>query len=142
MGYSITIGVSFLGFDPVFSPGHVAVTVNTPFQQTYFGFGPLRDGAQWPLGLYAHGQFDVQTVLPGVAPLPGTHNFSTVLGNGEPIYFKLEGTESQAFRTDVWIYTQEQKYLLDQFARNFSRDYNEFTLGSDDELLVPSFEWN
>jgi len=59
--YSITIQVADNSFFP-FSPGHVALVLNTPDEQTYSGFGPLKDGSQWIGGFYAYGKYDVQHV--------------------------------------------------------------------------------
>jgi hypothetical protein len=50
--YSITINV---GYDNAFNPAasHVAVTINTPYDQTYAGFGPVNDSLANFFGAWA-----------------------------------------------------------------------------------------
>jgi hypothetical protein len=112
--YSITISISYANFpfissNPVFSPGHAAVVVNTPDGQTYVGLGPLRDGTQLFGGLFARASYDVQHVDPGKEPTTGAADFSTVYGH-ENVSFTLPGTKPQADATLSWIQQQRDVY--------------------------------
>lgn len=96
-GYSITIQVvpSYWSPDAALpSPGHVAIVVNTPTEQTYVGFGPLdHSWSSWG-GTWGPGKFDVQTVPVGTIPTTAHDDFSNVYGLAGASYFRLQGTES------------------------------------------------
>ncbi len=111
--YSITIQVLYPNYSIANPVGHVAMVANSPDGQTYAGFGPLKDGTEWPLGVYAYGKFDVQDVAPGGPPALG--DFSTVVEPGmQTAYFNLPGTASGALAFQIWLYNAEQPYMLDQ----------------------------
>jgi hypothetical protein len=84
--YSITIQVAYPSLFP-FSPGHVAVVVNTPDEQVYAGFGPANHDASNLGGMWAPGQFDVQTVPRGVEPM--SHDRDSRDQDGQPPCHRL-----------------------------------------------------
>jgi hypothetical protein len=112
--YSITISISyanfpFFGSDPIFSPGHAAVVVNTPYGQTYAGLGPLNDGTQFFGGLFARASYGVQHVDPGKEPTTGRADFSNVYGHAN-VSFTLPGGASQAAATLSYIQQRSDFY--------------------------------
>ena len=109
--YSITIQVSY---DSLLNPqtSHLAVVINTPTSQTYAGFGPSgSDFFRDVIGSWSRGQYDVQVMQYGAAPMTGPitdgRDFSTVIGHNNIATFTLPGTASQAMTTLIWIQGRE-----------------------------------
>ena len=80
--YSLTLRIN-----PGF-PGHAAIVVTEPGQQTFAGFGPKTHHAPW-----SKGQFDVHTLPAGETPPP---DFSSVIDDGNYQSFTVPVTWEQA----------------------------------------------
>lgn len=96
--HSITIQVAPASASP-FSPGHVAIVINTPAESTYAGFGPNPADSYYSRGAYsASGQFDVQKISRDVSPKIATStekNFSTVLDHNHYSTFTIAVSKKQ-----------------------------------------------
>ena len=81
-----------------YSPGHAAVTINTPRGQTYVGLGPASHDWKSLKGVWSSPSFAPQSVPTGAAPPNATdpYNYSTVSGHKSYATYTIPIAEDQA----------------------------------------------